>query len=724
MNAQDLRKVLEETDNKFSILANKETLTKYTLTVKDFLDLINDFLSDAEKLQLFNFSHFVNFEPYIKFGIIDLISDDNIMLQILINDDIMSGFAEYQIAEILKKLNDTVKMQLLCNKDFISKLKLENHQLKDIISTLSEEKQYKLLTDTDNITNTFNLSNFQIVSLINALSSDEFKYQLFQAYEMNDFYKCNIVATMSDKFKLTALLNEKDFNKYYKIQILQSLTVRSLGEFFSEQKEFCKENSIHPYEVILKLDSTHQKDFISNLQQIDLSLNEKREILATLNEDVKKDIDFSTLPKEYRTALSIQTSSSSGKVSLDLNRNLEDYRGLDNLMYINPENFNEEQRAKFIELCNICPNLQVINTLNNSVEFFSTASEYINAEQWISSIIDNLNPEYSKAQKMAIIDNAIGKKISYSPDFDTEVSNSNNCRSLWKIISSGYGVCNGISRVEQYIFDRIGIKSELISSNSHAFLKIKDIELPLASGEIAKGTTILDPTWNLTNHRFNGFPNNFCMSYKQARKNDIDINGKDHNSHMNNEQLNDATLNLDEQSLRQLFASVGLANKDGSFPIKDFVEKSKLLDQIYATEPEQNINKQFLLLSKTCPEFATCQNSSMSILSSVLLNNKNLKFDKCVVNRVYDKSDKEKHPILFVYISSNEIGEKFYFADKHSGQFVEMTHNEFINQFDSYDTDLSKANGIRPWEVPQNHKADIDLSKNSGKVITEEGEER
>lgn len=31
---------------------------------------------------------------------------------------------------------------------------------------------------------------------------------------------------------------------------------------------------------------------------------------------------------------------------------------------------------------------------------------------------------------MAVIDNAIGKKISYSPDFDTEVFNSADCRAL------------------------------------------------------------------------------------------------------------------------------------------------------------------------------------------------------------------------------------------------------------------------------------------------------
>ena len=40
-------------------------------------------------------------------------------------------------------------------------------------------------------------------------------------------------------------------------------------------------------------------------------------------------------------------------------KEFEDYRGLDNLMYrINPEGFTKEQRAKFMRLCDICPNMQ------------------------------------------------------------------------------------------------------------------------------------------------------------------------------------------------------------------------------------------------------------------------------------------------------------------------------------------------------------------------------
>lgn len=690
MNAQDLRKLLEQTDDKLSIFASSETLNKYEFNAKEFFDLISDFLSDEEKLRLFDYSHFRQFEGWIKSGIIGLVSDEHIILQMMNNDNIMNGFESYQIVDIMKKMSDIGKQQLLHNQEFIEKHQIAGYELEEIISSLTEEARTEILMDIDLIRNQLHLEDFQVTKLVERLSSEEVKDKAIGIYQFANYQKRSILKTYSNSHKLDTLMQEKGFNKLDIIDILQTLDIETLSEFLIEHKEFCSENKIHPYEVVKSLDGNQQMDFVAKLEDMSLTLNEKREILAVLTTEVKQNLDTTNFPEEYKSVLSIQTTEYGGRVILDLERNLEDYRGLDNLMRINPEEFTEEQKTKFIKLCDICPNMTVLSNLNDTVTFDSNATEYKEAEEWITSIIDSLNPEYSKAQKMAVIDNAIGKKVSYSPDFDTEVFDISNCRALWKIISSGYGVCNGIAKVEQYMLNRVGIESEIISSGTHAFLKIKDIELPLANGEIVKGNTILDPTWNLTRHRFGGKPDNFCINYEQARKNDIDIEGKDHNCHKNDEQLQDATLNLDEQSLRRLFTSVGLADRDGQFPIKDLLEKSKLLDEFYENQPEQNISKQFLLLRQTCPEFATCQNSSMSILSDVLLSNENLRFNKCVVNRVYNRTDEEKRPILFVYINSNELGNKFYFANKDEGQFVELPQEEFIKQFECYEEDLKK----------------------------------
>ncbi len=518
---------------------------------------------------------------------------------------------------------------------------------------------------------------------------------------------------------------EKAHTKYEKLDILSLLDIETLYQFLQECKQFCSTIDIRPYEIVREFNAEQQKEVVINLENFNLILNEKMEILATLKEEVKREIDTTNFPEEYKTALSIPTSVYTGRVILNLERNLEDYRGLDAIMRVNPERFDEEQRKNFLQLCDICPNMEVSNEIAYAIQFFSTPNEYKKAEQWISSLVNSLDPSYSKLQKMAIIDHAIGKKISYTPDYETEVFNPKDARALWKIITSGYGVCNGIAAVEQYILQRIGIESEIVQSENHAFLKVKDIELPDENGELQKGDTIIDPTWNLTSHRFDAIPDNFCISYEQARKLDIDEDGKDSNSHKNDSQLSNITLSLNEQNLRALFTSVGLADKDGQFPIKDLIEKSKMLHELYANEPETDIQKQFLLLSQVCPEFVTCPNSTMRVLKDILLNDKNFNFNKCVIHRVYHKQDEKKRPVLYVYLNSNELGKKFYFADKTAGQFIELPQEEFTKQFECYEEDLERANGVRPWKLEEQEKQDVNLSRSSvASEKSEKGEER
>lgn len=688
MNAQDLRKLLEQTDNKFSVFASRETLIKYDFNAKELVNLINDFLSDEEKLRIFEYPHFIKSSDRVRQKVIKNVSNEDIKLQMIRNEELTEGFSSYEIVEIIKGMSDNAKEKILRNEDFLEKKNIPGYELRNIISSIGENARKDILMDKDLVINKLHFQDYDVTELIKMLQSDDSKLKMLEIYNLSDYEKTNIINTLNAESKLNTLLEDKNLSKNNKINIIRSFETSQIIDIFVQYKEFCSEHDIHPYEVVRELDASMQKEFILKLEEIDLSLGAKREILATLKQNVKDSLDKSNLPEEYKSALDIKTEEYTGKVILDLQRNLEDYSGLDNLISVNPENISEEEKYYLLNLCSICPELGVISSLDNGVQYVQTGKEYKEAEEWISSVIDGLNPEYSKAQKLAIIDNVIGKKISYSPDFDTEVFDRANARALYRIISSGYGVCNGIAKVEQYMLNRIGIESEIIGGKGHAFLKIKDIELPLANGETVKGNTILDPTWNLTTNRFGGRPDNFCMSYEEARKKDVNIDGIDLECHKNDEKLQDATLNLDDESLRKLFSSVGLADKDGQFPIVHLLDKSEEMHKIYANKPEENISKQFSLLKEFCPEFVTCQNSSMRILSDILLDNDNLKFNKCVVNRVYERNDKDKRPVMFAYIDSDEIENKFYFADKSEGQFIEIEQNEFTKRFECYDYDL------------------------------------
>lgn len=726
MNAQDLRISLEKAKDKMSIFKDEEGMLKYELKVRELLDIIVEFLTDEEKKELTNFPFFQRMTSFIQGKIIKLITDDKIKIQLLTDSKICDVFSTYDIIDIIKTLSSNGVKQLLYNQKFIEKYKFSEYQFKDIILGLDDKTKEEILLDKNLMIEQLKLSEITMEDIIKSLTTDEAKIRMLNNIELSPYSQVRIITTLSNDKKIKMLLEEKSFNKFHRIEILKSLDVEALCEFLKSNKNFCTENDISPYEIVMELDDERQKEFVQRLEDIGLDINKKREILATLSENVKRSLETTNFPQEYKSAISLKTKLR-GYIEVDLNGDLDVYQGLDNLIAINPENFTDEEKTKFMKLCVICPNLGVISSLNQCVEMVSTASEYIEAEKWINEVIDSLKPEYSIAQRIAIIDNAIGKKISYSPDFGTELFDNNNSRALWKIIVSGYGVCNGISKVEQYIFERVGIESELVSGKKHTFLKLKNIEVPLANGEVVRGNTILDPTWNLSRHKFGGFPTFFCVSYDEARKQDIDFEGKDRKCHENDEKLKDATLNLDEQSLRRLFASVGLADKNGEFPLKALVEESQKRDEEYANNPYKNICEQLSLLEKVCPEFAICQMSSIDILELVLLNHKNLTFNNTIVNRVYDRRDESKTPILFVYIDSDTFGKKGFLADKNKGQFVEITEKEFQENYACYKEDLLKNSKLMPWQRQERQESlqdDDIIMTDSNPTPPEGGEER
>ena len=617
---------------------------------------------------------------------------------------------KHKILEEIKKLEDDDKKQILYNQEFLEKKELGLY-LKDIILSMGDVAKLEILRDNKFVNDVLHLERFDIAPIIQSLDDDEDKKASLQLYDLGEVYEMSIIKTYSKESKLQVIFEDEHFDSDKKCDLLSSFAINDIIDFFDVNQDFCKKNDIRPYAVVSRLDSESQLEFASLIQEIHISPREKKEVLAILKDDVKQKIDTSKLPEEYQIAISMERQQYSSRIVLDYNRDMEDYRDLDRIIqWIEPEGLTEEQKEKLMTLCDFCPDAQVLCHING-IGYSSCAGDYKRAEEWVNQLVDSLPLEYTQAQKMAVIDNMVGKKLSYSPEFDTEAFDPKRSRNIWEIINSGYGVCNGIARVEQYIFDKVGIESEMISSGSHAFLEIKNIELPLATGDTVKGNTIVDPTWNLTAHKFSGKPNLFCISYEQARAYDIDEEGIDEQCHLNYKLEKENTINLDEKSLRNLFSSVGLADRDGQFPIGDLIDKSSLIDKVCANNPSENINKQFLLLAEKHPEFASCINETTSILTDILLNNENLDFDRCVVNRVYDRADKDKKAVLYVYITSDELGERFYYADKAEGKFIETEQK-----------DLKRDNGVRPGEAEKRQEKKVDFAKSSGRVTEEEME--
>ena len=74
MNAKDLRRLLEKSDNKLNIFANTEILYNCDIDIVELFELVKEFLTDEEKLKLFDYQYFEGTESLI----IGSISNENI----------------------------------------------------------------------------------------------------------------------------------------------------------------------------------------------------------------------------------------------------------------------------------------------------------------------------------------------------------------------------------------------------------------------------------------------------------------------------------------------------------------------------------------------------------------------------------------------------------------------------------------------------------------------
>lgn len=719
---RDLEELIEKSTNKLSIFIDKNTFSQYSITYGDLVYLISQFLNDEEIAKAFDTRFYNDLPTGTRYSIIELISDSKIKLKLLENDKILANMYSYQIINIIKSLDDADKIQVLNMSDFLKQYGISNYDKQEIIKSLSNKNKQEILCDKSLIKDVLQLENYQVTAIIEGLEGEDGKKKLIDIWEFKPYEIAGIAKSFSDKTKFEIILNNKyNFNKGTIVEIMATLSADGLIEFFKKNRSFLSENNIAPYFITTRMDNEGQMDFISKFEDIGLSLDERRQILVSLNDEVKESINTDELPKEYKTAIEMKTKPYlASRIIVDLDDDLEKYRGLDDLISMNPLELSEEDRRKLLKLCEICPEISILDDLQIGA---STSREYIESEIWIESVLQKLDPEWTNIQKVAFIDNVIGKKISYSPDFDTEVFDHGDSRALWKIISSGYGICNGIAQVEKYILARAGINSRLISSENHSFLKLIDIELPTENGESVKCDTILDPTWNLAAHKYGGMPNNFCLSYEDIRKHDIEDDGNDRKCHKNDDELSDVTHGLDEKSLRAIYSSIGIANKDGQFPIKKFFNESLEIDA-KLLPGDAEVEQLLSLFAEYRSDFAICQSSATKVLKTMMMGQENLNFNRCVINRVYEKIDRDKRPVLYVYVDLPDCGKKFFYADKNQSTFIELSQKEFESKFECYEFDLENHNGNRPWdEIEVSDRAE-DLRSSSGKIIAGDKNER
>lgn len=276
MSEQSFKKLVETSDDKFSIFMDKNTLAESNISVADFLDLINIFLDDEQKALLVESEHINNSSSYIKTSIISSISDDTIKLGLLSNSNITSDFENWHIKDLIESLNENSKMQILLDSTFIDKYKMEGYEISDIISRFTDENKLYLLSNRSLIEEQLQLKDFKIATIISSLQNEESKLNMIDNYSFSKYIIKDIINTFSDdSIKNVVLENKYDFNNYDMTSLISSMDVNFISDFISENKEFLLQNDISPYNIVNYFDTEKQLNFMEKLEDSSLSLRRK-----------------------------------------------------------------------------------------------------------------------------------------------------------------------------------------------------------------------------------------------------------------------------------------------------------------------------------------------------------------------------------------------------------------------------------------------------------------
>ena len=342
MDREEFRQLLKETDDKLSILGNVEILRQCKMNLGELYDLIKIFLTDRDISKLLEYKHFQKWPSYKRKELILMISDSEILLKMLQDEEKMEGFKSWDLESFIEKLNDSDKEKLLNTPGWFESHGFLPYEVSKIIAEMEDSIKYNIVSNPDLICNMLQLDNIDISDIIVTLKKEEDKDKLLDTYQLEEVLQDKIVATYSDEGK-EKFLSDTQLGKYRKILILKSFNIDNLIKYINNPETDLSDLGI--YEIIMELDESHQEEFISKLDTVNLTEDEKREIFVTLKPETKEKIDISQLKPSFVNALNMKTTEYGGKIILDLFADVQQYRGLDRIQ----QDYTDKKRQN---LCN------------------------------------------------------------------------------------------------------------------------------------------------------------------------------------------------------------------------------------------------------------------------------------------------------------------------------------------------------------------------------------
>lgn len=711
------------------------------LSAASFNLLVESHFSDAERAEAIRRTGEIK-EEYKNYFVKQLfknISDKDLLFSLIKECKDTEKAYRSDIDDVIKSLDDNKKIDLLRDENFVTNFSYDKFDFKEILLSLSNEMQIELLSNSELLEgmkcgqfrrekdeNGIYQSIFEKFILIkdekNIITDmilkincpDEQRLELARSNNVVGYELESVCEKLSDDKIADIVLNGiEGLRDSERRTLMRNLSDEGLFNLLNENFDKLYDTfGDYLFNAIGTFDVNKLESVFSKLDELNIDESFKRRLVGGLSKTNSEEINASVLPERFREIAKLERSDSIAEYGIRYDRNLDPnvYKDLDQFIVVNPMDFNDAQKRQFIDLLTVCPNLKVRDNLDISA---STPQEYISGEMWVNEVLSGIKPEWSDIQKIAYIDNQVGRRISYSPEFNLDGFDAGGARSLWKIIDSGYGVCNGVAQVEKYLLDALGIESELISTGKHAFLKLKDLDIPTKDG-IMHGNTILDPTWDLALQKFGARPNNFLLSYEDIRKGDILVDGTDRGSHKNDEKLSDCTISISDEALREAYRSIGLTmNGTTNFPIGKLIEAIHQEDKSLSLE--QRIERRFSLLAQYRPDFAKFIDSSEFILPRVVIPEKELEYDKAIIDKVHRKDDENKNAVLYTYIREGDK-EFFYAAERETQQFTKMSREEFEQTYKMFDKDLEKTEGKNRWDIGIQKEVDLNSISGRGEI--------
>lgn len=351
MKVEELKAILKDTEDKFSILSDREKMNQVeNMTNGQYIELVVTFLNDTDKEKILEV---MKLNEYIKRQIIQSIKDDSIKIRILFEKD--NGLSSYSIIEIIKGMDDTSKIGLLQDIDAIKKYGLSIDQLKEIIQTLENSTKIQLLRNSDfmqyfmqlelvkntdlkiegnlsavqsyrlntrkfdiaRIIESLNheeikslledkaflqeklgLEQYHIEDIIKKLNEDQIKLDMIDYYQLEKANIANILETLSDEVKTKILLEGKYNLSDFDIEsIISTMDIPQMEDFIKHNKEFLNSKELKSYRIIRKLNSEKQLEFISRIENMDYTLRRKKTNIGNITRRNKTKTGYRRITK-------------------------------------------------------------------------------------------------------------------------------------------------------------------------------------------------------------------------------------------------------------------------------------------------------------------------------------------------------------------------------------------------------------------------------------------